>query len=283
MSEIQKKSKTVEDLEFLNSEIGKQKVIQKELEDSLVNLGLIQKKKEEEYKQAEDSRIKKIILLDNQISSKEKELIKLSEEICICIQEKKNLETSIEENKAVISGTLATLSNREEKVKEIEEKGRKDMEVLTLAMQDVERNRKEIEEIKKSLKEREFFLDNKSGDLVSKDNLLNDRKEKLDKIEEENTRKFTSNANRASEIDKQYEEFNIEKRKLEMLKTDLVARENSLKVDLVEFQKQKDSILVKEKQIEERDRLSINREQRSMIKEEELRIREKKIFLKEQQ
>ncbi len=283
MSNIQKKSKTVEDLEFLNGEISKLREVKKELEDSIVSLGLIQKEKEEQYKKQDNARGIRSISLDNQIAIKNDLLEKLSSGILVSSKELSSLETSIKENKHIVSETLASISKREIKVKEGEDDIRKKTLILDKQIQDKEKEKENNEKAKKELIERENLVESRENKLISSSKLLDDREKKVNQLEVDAHNLFSSNAGRADDINKQYQELNTERREFEMEKNDILFKKQKLKEESEININQLNNIKVKEKEIVERDRVSGIREQKSILKEEELRIREKRLSIKEQQ
>lgn len=282
MSDIQKKSKTVEDLEFLNGEIGKLAEQKQTLEDEIVSLGVIQKTRSEEYKRADNARERKFISLDNQIATKEKDLVALTEKFSETMEELKKLTDSIQGNKAVIAETLTTLSLREEKVKENEENNGKQTDTLTLAMKDIERNRKEIETIRVVLKEKEDRVSHGLEGLDKREKESHIFEEKLKTDEKELERREKLHASRVTELENEQKKFNEDKYEFIKHKEEFTAKEDELseqkkKIEAI-FEEQKE----KEAELTERNRLSIIREQKSTLKDEELRIREKRISIKEQ-
>ncbi len=283
MSGIQKKLKVVEDIEFLNGEIGKLRETKKELEDSIVSLGLIQKEKQEQYAKVDNAREIKSISLDNQISIKKQEWGRLSDDIYICTEELVSLKEEIEKNKENVAKTIAHISAREKQVKEDEESVRKQISSLGNTLRNIDISKLEIEEKLKSIKEKEISTEASNSLIASTNKLLDNRKIALDIQEQELIKDKKLYTIHASELENDRKrigdekiEFNNNKNDFNIEKTRQI--EEGQKIGLTQEHQNK-----KEDEIEERNRVSVIREQKSILKEEELRIREKRLSIKEQQ
>ena len=284
MSDINKKIRDVEqDLDFLNGEVSRTKEIKNTLEEEIISLGIIQKTKDEEYKQKDNSIKKKIISLENILASKQLELDNISKEVITKNTELSELNILIEKNKTIISDTLSDFASRESVLKEKEEKNNRDIGDIMSSKKDIELHKQGLETIKEYLKDTEKSLNTKKSELEKKELELTSREENLKKVEKDTKNSFNINAARSNEISEQSEKLRIDKIEFEAEKQDILNKKARLREESDFNSSKSKELKEKEVSIDERDRVSIIREQKSILKEEELKIREKRISIKEQQ
>ena len=282
MSDIQKPIQQVQDLEFLNGEIGKLRETKKSIEEDLLYLRSTHNSEIEQFHQDIVSRQSKINLLDRQISSQEQRLQDVTNETISLTEKLSDLNDAIKKNQNIVANSMIDLSFREQTLKEKEENNKKDRIQLEDDIRNSLSQRKEISDIRISLKTREDRVTFQEGELEKNKNLLNNRENKLKETEKQNRQTFELNAQRSAEIQKQSEELNVLKRNFEITKQDSINRDAGIQDKLNTLKFQQEDLNKQNKVTEERERLSVIREQKAILKDEELRIREKRISLKEQ-
>ena len=223
MSSITKPLQQAIDLEFLNGEIAKAKETIKTLKDEISFLELDKQTKTEAYKQSDFNLKKQLARTENSVSEKEEELALLVAKVDSQKKELFITEASIEKNKVAIETSLADIAVREEKIKQQEANGLKQMAILTSAMKDVEKSQKETAIDRQFLVEREQEINKKEEQNIAKALELDRRENGIRSVEVTNENTMRMNAVRSAEIDKQAMELSTERQKFALLNEGLLS------------------------------------------------------------